>query len=43
MPSRSRAASDEILMFSLPIIMGERRDLDDVVTAVAKIAAYAGC
>ncbi len=38
-PAAERAASDEVLMFSLPILMGERHDLDDVVTAVAKIAA----
>ena len=39
-PAAERAAADEVLMFSLPILMGERRDLDDVVTAVAKIAAH---
>ena len=39
-PEAERAASDEVLMFSLPILMSERADLDDVVTAVAKVAAY---
>ena len=39
-PAAERAAADEVLMFSLPILVGERRDLDDVVTAVAKIAAH---
>jgi dTDP-4-amino-4,6-dideoxygalactose transaminase len=39
-PAAERAASDEVLMFSLPILMSERPALDDVVTAVAKVAAY---
>jgi dTDP-4-amino-4,6-dideoxygalactose transaminase len=33
-----RANSDEILAFSMPILMGTRDDLDDVVRAVAKVA-----
>ena len=38
-PAAERAESDEILMFSLPILMGQREDLDEVATAVAKVAA----
>jgi dTDP-4-amino-4,6-dideoxygalactose transaminase len=38
-PNAERAADDEVLMFSLPILMGSREDLDDVVEAVAKVAA----
>lgn len=36
-PNADRAASDEVLMFALPILMGTRDDLDDVVAAVAKV------
>ncbi len=38
-PAAERAEAEEILMFSLPILMGSREDLDDVVAAVAKVAA----
>lgn len=38
-PSAERAADDEVLMFSLPILMGTHEDLDDVAEAVAKVAA----
>lgn len=38
-PNAERAADDEILMLSLPILMGSHDDLDDVVEAVAKVAA----
>ncbi len=38
-PAAERAEADEILMFSLPILMGTREDLDEVVAAVAKVAA----
>jgi len=34
-----RAAADEVLMFSMPILLGSRQDIDDVVAAVAKVAA----
>jgi dTDP-4-amino-4,6-dideoxygalactose transaminase len=37
-PSAERAATDEVMMFSLPILMGQRADLDDVVEAVSKVA-----
>ena len=37
-PNAERAEADEILMFSMPILMGSRDDLDDVVRAVAKVA-----
>ncbi len=37
-PSAERAAADEVMVFSLPILMGGRADLDDVVEAVAKVA-----
>lgn len=39
-PAAERAASDEVLMLALPILMSDRRALDDVVTAIAKVAAY---
>jgi dTDP-4-amino-4,6-dideoxygalactose transaminase len=38
-PNAERAEADEILMFSLPILMGTHADIDDVVDAVAKVAA----
>lgn len=38
-PAAERAAADEVLMFSMPILLGTRADLDDVVEAVAKVAA----
>ena len=38
-PNAERAEADEILMFSLPILMGTHGDLDDVAEAVAKVAA----
>lgn len=38
-PAAERAAADEVLMFSMPILLGSRDDLDDVVRAVAKVAA----
>jgi hypothetical protein len=38
-PNAERAEAVEILMFSLPILMGTHADLDDVVEAVAKVAA----
>ncbi len=38
-PNAEKAEADEILMFSLPILMGTHADLDDVVEAVAKVAA----
>jgi dTDP-4-amino-4,6-dideoxygalactose transaminase len=37
-PRAERAAADEVLVFALPILMGSTRDLDDVVTAVDKVA-----
>jgi dTDP-4-amino-4,6-dideoxygalactose transaminase len=41
-PAAERAAADEVLVFSLPILMGDREDLDDVVEAVAKVARARG-
>ena len=38
-PNAERAETDEILMFSMPILMGGHADLDDVAAAVAKVAA----
>ena len=38
-PNAERAETDEILMFSMPILMGTHADLDDVAAAVAKVAA----
>jgi dTDP-4-amino-4,6-dideoxygalactose transaminase len=38
-PNAEQAEADEILMFSLPILMGSHADLDDVAEAVAKVAA----
>lgn len=37
-----RAAADEIMVFALPILMGTQADLDDVVTAVEKVALTRG-
>jgi dTDP-4-amino-4,6-dideoxygalactose transaminase len=38
-PAAERAAADEVLMFSMPILLGSRQDIDEVVAAVAKVAA----
>ncbi|MHB8459395.1 MAG: DegT/DnrJ/EryC1/StrS family aminotransferase [Candidatus Limnocylindrales bacterium] len=38
-PAAERAAADEVLMFSMPILLGSHKDIDDVVAAVAKVAA----
>ena len=38
-PNAEKAEADEILMFSLSILMGTHQDLDDVAEAVAKVAA----
>ena len=38
-PAAERAAADEVLMFSMPILLGGPDDLDDVVRAVEKVAA----
>lgn len=38
-PNAEKAEADEILMFSLPILMGTHADLDDVAEAVAKVAS----
>ena len=38
-PNAERAEADEILMFAMPILLGSLEDLDDVVRAVAKVAA----
>ena len=38
-PNAERAAADEVLMFAMPIMLGSEDDLDDVVRAVAKVAA----
>lgn len=37
-PNAERAEADEVLMFAMPILLGNREDLDDVVRAVAKVA-----
>ena len=37
-PNAERAEADEVLMFAMPILLGSREDLDDVVRAVAKVA-----
>ena len=37
-PNAERAEADEVLMFAMPILLGTRDDLDDVVRAVAKVA-----
>jgi Predicted pyridoxal phosphate-dependent enzyme apparently involved in regulation of cell wall biogenesis len=41
-PNAEKAEADEILMFSLPILMGSHADLDDVAEAVAKVAMVRG-
>jgi dTDP-4-amino-4,6-dideoxygalactose transaminase len=38
-PNAERAEADEIMMFSLSILMGTHDDIDEVVEAVAKVAA----
>jgi dTDP-4-amino-4,6-dideoxygalactose transaminase len=38
-PAAERAAAEEVLMFSMPILLGSHEDIDDVVAAVAKVAA----
>jgi dTDP-4-amino-4,6-dideoxygalactose transaminase len=38
-PAAARAADHEVLMLSMPILMGTTADLDQVVEAVAKVAA----
>jgi dTDP-4-amino-4,6-dideoxygalactose transaminase len=37
-PNAERAEAEEVLMFSMPILLGTREDLDDVGRAVAKVA-----
>src|SRR5438552_1165974 len=37
-PKAERAAADEVMVFSLPILMGTSADLADVATAVHKVA-----
>jgi dTDP-4-amino-4,6-dideoxygalactose transaminase len=37
-PNAERASADEVVVFALPILMSSTSDLDDVVTAVAKVA-----
>ncbi|TMF35962.1 MAG: DegT/DnrJ/EryC1/StrS family aminotransferase [Chloroflexi bacterium] len=37
-PNAERAAADEVMVFSLPILMGTSADLADVATAVDKVA-----
>ncbi|MEA2654189.1 MAG: hypothetical protein QOI37_1416 [Chloroflexota bacterium] len=37
-PNAERASADEVMNFALPILMGTTADLDDVVTAVDKVA-----
>jgi dTDP-4-amino-4,6-dideoxygalactose transaminase len=39
-PAAERADAEEILAFSIPILLGTRADLDDVVRAVEKVAGY---
>ncbi len=41
-PNAERAETDEILMLTMPILMGTHADLDDVVAAVAKVARVRG-
>lgn len=38
-PAAEQAADHEVIMFALPILMGSHEDLDQVVEAVAKVAA----
>jgi dTDP-4-amino-4,6-dideoxygalactose transaminase len=37
-PAAERAADHEVLMLSMPVLMGTHEDLDQVVEAVAKVA-----
>jgi dTDP-4-amino-4,6-dideoxygalactose transaminase len=37
-PNAERAEAEEILMFAMPILLGTREDLDDVVRAVTTVA-----
>lgn len=39
-PAAERADAEEILAFSIPILLGTREDLDDVVRAVEKVAQF---
>lgn len=39
-PAAERADAEEILAFSIPILLGTRDDLDDVVRAVEKVARF---
>jgi len=41
-PAAERADAEEILAFSIPILLGTRADLDDVARAVEKVARYRG-
>lgn len=41
-PNAERASADEVMVFALPILMGSTLDLDDVVTAVDKVARVRG-
>jgi dTDP-4-amino-4,6-dideoxygalactose transaminase len=38
-PNAERAEATEILMLSMPLLMGTRADLDDIAEAIAKVAA----
>jgi dTDP-4-amino-4,6-dideoxygalactose transaminase len=38
-PAAERAADHEVLMLSMPILMGTQEDLDQVIEAIAKVAA----
>jgi dTDP-4-amino-4,6-dideoxygalactose transaminase len=39
-PAAERADAEEVLAFSMPILMGTHEDLDDVVRAVDKVARF---
>jgi dTDP-4-amino-4,6-dideoxygalactose transaminase len=39
-PAAERADAEEVLAFSIPILLGTREDLDDVVRAVQKVAQF---
>jgi dTDP-4-amino-4,6-dideoxygalactose transaminase len=39
-PAAERADAEEVLAFSIPILLGTREDLDDVVRAVEKVAQF---
>jgi dTDP-4-amino-4,6-dideoxygalactose transaminase len=39
-PAAERADAEEVLAFSIPILLGTRGDLDDVIGAVEKVARY---